>query len=135
MSEKSRPEIEKKAPGPHGSGGSGINPEVPIAGEHRAHNRKSTATRQIERATALRRQGIGRPPAQKNVVRRQTYGDIFGRDPEIPYVKFEAALRDLVCSLMERQDRMNEEIFYRINDLGSRISDLEDCRQNSGGGQ
>jgi len=30
---------------------------------------------------------------------------------------------------MERQDRMNEEIFYRINDLGYRIEDLEQDRQ------
>jgi hypothetical protein len=48
-------------------------------------------------------------------------------------VKFEAAIRDMVCSLMERQDRMNEEIFYRINDLGSRLDDLEDSRQEKGG--
>ena len=89
----------------------------------------------IERATALRGQGTGRPPSPKSVVRRQTYGDIFGRDPEVPYVKFETALRDLVCSLMERQDRMNEEIFFRINDLGSRINDLEDSRQDGGDGQ
>jgi hypothetical protein len=49
-------------------------------------------------------------------------------------VKFEAAARDLVCSLMERQDRMNEEIFYRINDLAYRLDDLEEDRQENGGG-
>jgi hypothetical protein len=48
-------------------------------------------------------------------------------------VKFEAAARDLVCSLMERQDRMNKEIFLRINDLGCRLEDLEDDRQGNGG--
>jgi hypothetical protein len=58
--------------------------------------------------------------------------DIYGKDPEIPYVKFEAAVRDLVCSLMERQDRMNEEIFYQINDLRYRVEDLEQDRPAAG---
>jgi hypothetical protein len=60
--------------------------------------------------------------------------DIYGKDPEIPFVKFEAAARELVCSLMERQDRMNEEIFYRINDLAYRLEDLEQDRSAAGGG-
>jgi hypothetical protein len=34
---------------------------------------------------------------------------------------------------MERQDRMNEEIFYQINDLRYRIEDLEADRQGPGG--
>ena len=48
-------------------------------------------------------------------------------------MKFEAAARDLVCSLMERQDRMNEEIFYRINDLAYRLDDLEEDRAGKQG--
>jgi len=47
-------------------------------------------------------------------------------------VKFEAAARDIVCSLMERQDRMNEEIFNRMNDLGYRFEDLEEDRPVAG---
>ena len=50
-------------------------------------------------------------------------------------MKFEAAARDLVCSLMERQDRMNEEIFYKLNDLAFRIEDLEQDRTRDGGGR
>jgi uncharacterized protein YuzE len=61
--------------------------------------------------------------------------DIYGREAEIPYVKFEAATRDLVCSLMERQDRMNEEIFCKINDLEYRIEDIEQDRTGAGGGK
>ncbi len=135
MSEKSKQKTEKTTPGPAGSGEPGTGPAIPVAEEQRAVIRKSPAPRLTERATALRGQGIGRPPAPKSVVRRQTQGDIFGKDPEIPYVKFEAAARDLVCSLMERQDRMNEEIFYRINDLGYRLEDLEEDRQGNGGGE
>jgi hypothetical protein len=60
--------------------------------------------------------------------------DIRAKDSEIPYTKFEAAARDLVCSLMEWQDRMNEEIFYRINNLAYRVEDLEQDRLAAGGG-
>jgi hypothetical protein len=35
------------------------------------------------------------------------------------------AVCDLVCPLMERQDRMNEAIFLKIHDHGYRIGDLE----------
>jgi hypothetical protein len=58
--------------------------------------------------------------------------DIYEKDAEIPYVKLEAAARDLVCSLMERQDRMNEEIFYKISDLSYRVEDLEQARREDG---
>lgn len=133
MSEKSEQKSEVKTPGPSGSG-AGTGPSSPTVQEHRAVPRK-TAPHPVERATALRGLGIGRPPTPKSVRRRQTLGDINSRDPEVPYVKFEAALGDLVCSLMERQDRMNEEIFYRINDLGSRIDYLEDGLQENGGKQ
>jgi len=133
MSENTEPIQNEKTPGSSGPG-AGTSPSSPAAQEHRTVPRK-TAPHPVERATALRGQGIGRPPAPKSVRRRQTQGDLYSRDPEIPYVKFEAALRDLVCSLMERQDRMNEEIFYRINDLGSRLDDLEDGLQDNGGGR
>jgi hypothetical protein len=61
--------------------------------------------------------------------------DIYGREAEVPYVKFEVATRDLVCSLMERQDRMNEEIFFKINDLEYRVDNVEQDRTGAGGGK
>jgi len=134
MSENTEPIQNEKTPGPSGPG-AGTGPLSPTAQEHRVVPKKTAPPHLVERATALRGQGIGRPPTPKSVRRRQTQGDLYSRDPEIPYVKFEAALRDLVCSLMERQDRMNEDIFYRVNDLGSRIDDLEDGLQESGGEQ
>ena len=132
MSEESRHKPEGKTPGPSGPG-AGTGPLSPAAGEYRVVPKKTAPPHLVERATALRGQGIGRPLPPKSAVRRQTLGDIYGRDPEVPYVKFEASLRDLVCSLMERQDRMNEEIFYRVNDLGSRLDDIEDRIQDNGG--
>ena len=101
----------------------------------RKTTRTRTAPRLVERVTALRGQSIARPPEPKNTLRRQTQADIYQKDAEVPYVKFEAAARDLVCSLMERQDRMNEEIFYKLNDLVYRVEDLEQDRQDDGSGQ
>jgi hypothetical protein len=79
----------------------------------------------VERRTGLRGLGIGacRPPAC--ATRKNTEDELREKDPEIPYVKAEHALRDLICSLMERQDRMNEELLQRIVDLQYRMDDLE----------
>lgn len=126
---------KEKNPAPVGPGEPGTGPEIPEAHEKTIAVRKKSAPRLVERATALRGQGIGRPPEPKCSSRRRTKMDIYGKDPEIPYVKFEAAACDLVCSLMERQDRMNEEIFYRINDLAYRIEDLEQEQSSDGGGK
>jgi hypothetical protein len=49
------------------------------------------------------------------------------------YHAFEVAFKDLICSLMERQDRMNEEIFYKISDLVYRVDDIEQDRTGEGG--
>ena len=59
-------------------------------------------------------------------IRKRTERDLKFPDVDIPYYKAEAALRDLVCSLMERDDRMNEEMILRWNGLKHRIEDLED---------
>ena len=131
MSEKSSKEDENKSPAPEGSGESGTGPESGEQEQRITHN-KNPAPRLVERRTELRGLSIGWPPEPKRVLRRRTQLDIYGKDPEIPYVKFEAAVRDLVCSLMERQDRMNEAIFNRINDIGYRVEDLEEDRQASG---
>lgn len=85
----------------------------------------NTDPRLVERRSGLRGLGIGsvRPP--KNAVRKNTEDDLRERDPDIPYLKFETVLRDLVCSLIERQDRMNEELLQRIIDLQYRMDDHE----------
>lgn len=63
----------------------------------------------------------------RSTSRRRTLQDLRGPDPEIPWLKAEKSLRDLVCALMERQDRMNEALFFEIADLRYRIADLEDA--------
>jgi hypothetical protein len=133
MSETPANDKEMKNPGLIGPGEPGTGPEIPEADEKTIAVHKKTVPCHVERVTALRGQSIARPRQPKNALRRQSQYDIYGKDPEIPYVKFEAAARDLVCSLMERQDRMNEEIFYRINDLAYRVEDLEQNQIHKGG--
>ena len=120
--------VENLEPGPAGSSdqGTGQNSEDP--GDVRASKRTKTAPPLVERVTALRGQGIAAHKEPKSTLRRQTQADIYSKGAEVPYLKFEAAARDLVCSLMERQDRMNEEIFYKLNDLAFRVGDLEEDR-------
>ena len=125
---------ENKKPGPDASGEQETGEKTTDSGIRKATSKK-TAPLPAVRATALRGQSITRPREPKSTCRRQTQQDIYGKDPEIPYVKFEAAARDLVCSLMERQDRMNEEIFLRLNDLGYRVEDLEQERARDGEGR
>lgn len=79
----------------------------------------------VERRTGLRGLLIGAGKPSVGNVRNNTEGELRERDPEIPYWKLEAAHRDLVCSIMERQDRMNEELLQRIVDLQYRMDDLE----------
>jgi hypothetical protein len=133
MTENSANDREKINPGPEGSGVPGTGPEFPAANEKRIVSHKRSVPNPADRVTAIRGLSIARPKVPKSAVRRQTLRDLYGKDPEIPYVKFEAVVRDLVCSLMERQDRMNEEIFYQINDLRFRTEDLEAERPVSGG--
>jgi hypothetical protein len=126
---------ENQKPSQAGSGEQGTKQHSTDPGETRTERRTRTAPRLVERVTALRGQSIARPPEPKSIRRRRTQMDIYDKDAEIPYGKFEAAARDLVCSLMERQDRMNEEIFYKITDLAYRVEDLEQNRTSEGGGK
>lgn len=84
-----------------------------------------SAPRLVERKTALRGQDIAPGRTAAGTIRKNTLCDLREKNPEVPYVKFETALSDLVCSLMERQDRMNEEILRRMIDLQYRMDDIE----------
>lgn len=126
---------ENNKTSPDGSGEQGTGKNTTDSVEVRKKTRKTTTPRLVERVTALRGQSIARPLEPKSTHRRRTKLDIYGKDPEIPYVKFESAALDLVCSLMERQDRMNEEIFLTLNDLVYQVEDLQQERTSDGGGR
>ena len=125
-------QVENQEPGPAGSGEQVPGQNSMDPGDARTSKRTKTALPLVERVTALRGQGIVTPKDPKSTLHRQTQADIYNKGAEIPYVKLEAAARDLVCSLMERQDRMNEEIFSRLNDLAFRVGDLEEDRPSPG---
>jgi hypothetical protein len=116
-----------------------IEPEVASqenttnTGQVRKTKRTKTTWSPFERVTVLRGQSFSWPQESKSIRRSRTPLDIYGKDAGIPYIKFEAIARDLFCSLMERQDRMNEEIFARLNDLAHRLEDLEQDRQEDSG--
>ena len=79
----------------------------------------------VERKTGLRGRGIAPVRILKSTIRKYTEDDLRGKNPEVPYHAAERIFRDLICSLLERQDRMNEEILLRLIDLEYRMDDLE----------
>lgn len=106
----------------------------PLTGRTRTKSGTSPRPKPAVRATALRGLSISRPLEPKSSLRRQTLLDIYSKDSEIPYLKLDAAIRDIVCALMERQDRMNEVLFCKLNDLEYRVGDLEENQTAEGNG-
>ena len=125
MNEQSENNVENQEPGPAGSGEQGTGQNSTDPGDARTAKRTRTSPPLVERVTALRGQGIASPKKPKRTLRRQTQTDIYGRDAEVPYVKLEAAARDLVCSLDgtagpdERRDLLQDSM---ISHTGLRIS-------------
>ena len=80
----------------------------------------------VERKTEL--QGMSMKPCPDNQaqIRRRTERDLKDPDADIPYAKTEKAVRDLVCSLLKRQDRMNTGIFLEIISMQEDIGMLKD---------
>lgn len=80
----------------------------------------------VDRKTEM--QAISLKPSSMDPpsIRKRTELDL--RDPAfgIPYLKTEKAMRDLVCSIMERQDRMNADLFLEINTMNEDIGMLKD---------
>lgn len=121
------PAEEKNGTATGMNSGNGEKPAVTgTAGAESAPAPVHATPKLVERATALRGQSIAPSRTPKSTLRRRTLQDLHDKDPEVPYRQYEAASRDLICSLMERQDRMNEAIFNRIIDLEYRINELED---------
>lgn len=109
------------------------NSPGPLPGDQPSDNQPEPKTRDhtarppvlVERKTGLRGRGIAQRFILKSTIRNHTDQDLWAKDPEIPWIKAERAIHDLVCSLLERQDRMNEEILLRVIDLEYRMDDLE----------
>jgi len=106
------PELEKRKTGLHSD-----KPDDPPV--------VRSAPKLVERKTGLR--GLGIDPARKSKrpARSRTERDLLEYDSEVPYAAVEKANRTLVCSLIERQDRVTERLLLLINDLQYRVDDLE----------
>jgi hypothetical protein len=98
-------------------------------GDQQDAGQESRSPRLVERMTGLRALNIACGRVDQSTIRKRTERDLRLPDAEIPYGKTEKAVRDLVCSLMERQDRMNEAIFLKLNDLEYRVDDIEQDRK------
>lgn len=82
-------------------------------------------TGKVQRATALRGQAVAPRQKSRQLIRKSTERELALRDSDIPYRSWEKANRDLVCSLIERQDRATESLLLLINDLQYRMDDIE----------
>ncbi len=65
-------------------------------------------------------------PTDPAEIRRRTERDLKNPEFGIPYAVTEKAVRDLVCSLVERQDRMVAGITLDINCMQQDIGMLKD---------
>jgi hypothetical protein len=131
METKSTNEKDVAEPDPVVSGMAGTGQEHKNErGQEPEKKNRHTAPHLVERRTELRGQAIAplwKAPAS---IRKRTEQDLKEPNAEIPYFKAEKANRDLVCSLIERQDRMIEELFLVINDLKYRLEDIEEGRRD-----
>jgi hypothetical protein len=91
-----------------------------------------TAPRYVERTTALRGRGMAPVKKSRPSARSRTERDLLAYDSDVPYAAVEDANRQLICSLIERQDRVTEKLLLMINDLEYRVDDLELTAKNRG---
>jgi hypothetical protein len=89
------------------------------------HQSGSRKPKLVELKTGLRGLSIDAIPLPKRSVRSQTEKELLARDSDVQYSDAEKANRNLICSLIERQDRVVEQLLLHINDLQYRVDDLE----------
>jgi hypothetical protein len=126
--------------GSEGNGGSvgmGTNPCQPPQGtdktgkdNHKPHTAEKSPVRKpvkkVFRKTELHGTGPATTPEERDRVRRKTIQNLKEPGAEISYIQFETAFKDYTCSLIERQDRIRDELFFHVADLQQQLSDLEE---------
>ena len=80
----------------------------------------------VFRKTELHGVTPGTTPDEGKKTRRRTMQSLKSPGAMVSYQPFETAFRDFICSLMERQDMMGEELLLHIADLQQQIDALED---------
>ena len=117
-------------------GMSGTDQVVPDATVTRKESGKKRGTKkkpgiarpptEVYRKTEMLGMSMKSFPEEPAQVRRRTERDLKNHEFGIPYAATEKAVRDLVCSLVERQDRMNAGLFLDINSMQEDIGMLKD---------
>ena len=82
--------------------------------------------RSVFRKTELHRATPGSTPDVDKKTRRRTMKSLESPGVMVSYHPLELAFKDFICSLLERQDLMGEELLLRIADLQQQIDALED---------
>jgi hypothetical protein len=114
----------------HAAPGTGVtgpaNDELAWAKMHVSGNRTvHRPTKTVFRKTELL--GIAPPtgPDEIKKARQRTLKNIRDHDGEVAYRRFEDTFRDFICSLVERQDKIYDEMLLHVADLQQRIDLLE----------
>ncbi len=125
--EPSRPvsQTDHAVPVPEGTGPA--NEELEWARTHvPGHRTKHQPAKSVFRKTELR--GIA-PPSEPDAIkkaRQRILKNIRDPDGEVAYRMFEDSFRDFTCSLVERQDKVYDEMLLHVADLQQQVDALED---------
>jgi hypothetical protein len=117
-------QTDNAVPVPKGTGPA--NDELAWAKKHiPGHRTVHQPPKTVFRKTELL--GIAPPtgPNEIKKARQQTLKNIRDPDGEVAYRRFEDAFRDFICSLVERQDKIYDEMLLHVADLQQRIELLE----------
>ena len=80
----------------------------------------------VFRKTELHGMTTASTPDEGKKTRRRTMQSLKSPGAMVSYQPFETAFKDFICSLMERQDMMGEDLLLHIADLQQQIDALED---------
>ena len=109
--------------------GPGVTGSRTEPGKKRATRKKPPVTSpvtEVYRKTDMQGMSPKSFPMDPAQIRRQTERDLKNPEFGIPYTATEKAVRDLVCSLVERQDRVYAGILLDINCMEQDIGMLKD---------
>jgi hypothetical protein len=117
-------------PGTAGSGeqetGPEENSELEWAKQHVTDEPVPQPVRDVFRKTELHGITPEAKPDGLKKIRRRTMQSLKSPGAMVSYHSFETAFKDFICSLMERQDMMGEELLLHIADLQQQIDAFED---------
>jgi hypothetical protein len=95
----------------------------------RKHARGRRAVRKPAKTVFRKTELLGIAPPSEPVaikkVRQRTLKNIRDPDGEVAYRMFEDSFRDFTCSLVERQDKVYDEMLLHVADLQQQIDVLE----------